>query len=147
MLRRVLGIKLLDKVTNADLYARCGIQPASIQIVNVRWRLFGHTLRMNERTPARKAMAYYFVNDHDGRTGKRVTKATALSDEYKAVKGTDIKSLDEYDSIVRLATDRDVWKQLVKEVTDTFVDKYEGRVKRKKELREEVKANKRRRVA
>lgn len=147
MLRRVLGIKLLDKVTNADLYARCGIQPASIQVVNARWRLFGHTLRMNERTPARKAMAYYFVNDHDGRTGKRVTIATALSDEYEAVKGTDIKSLDEYDSIVRLATDRDAWKQLVKEVTDTFVDKYEGRVKRKKELREEVKANKRRRVA
>ena len=83
---------------------------ASIQVVDARWRLVGHTLRMNERTPARKAMAYYFVNDHDGRTRNRVTIATALSDDYEGVNGIDIKSLDEYDSIVRLATDRDAWK-------------------------------------
>ena len=41
MIRLVLGIKCSDRITNVDLYARCGIQPASIQIVNARWRLFG----------------------------------------------------------------------------------------------------------
>ena len=48
MIRRVLGIKLSDRITNADLYARCGIEPVSVQVVNARWRLFGTTLRMNE---------------------------------------------------------------------------------------------------
>ena len=47
MIRRVLGVKLSDRITNINLYARCGIQPSSVQVVNARWRLFGHTLRMN----------------------------------------------------------------------------------------------------
>ena len=50
MIRRVLSFKLSDRITNADLYARCGIEPVSVQVVNARWRLFGHTLRMNEHT-------------------------------------------------------------------------------------------------
>ena len=92
MIRRVLGVKLSDRITNINRYVRCGIQPASIQVVNARWRLFGHTLRMNEHTPARKAMAYYFVQDHGGRTVKHVTVPTALSDNYNNAGGNEIKS-------------------------------------------------------
>ena len=44
MIRRVLGLKWSDRVTNINLYARCGISPASLQVVNARWRLFGHIL-------------------------------------------------------------------------------------------------------
>ena len=61
--------------------------------------------------------------------------------------GVDIKSSHAYASLVELARDRDAWKQLVQDVMDTFIGKYEGRVKRKQELREVYKANKRRRVA
>ena len=46
MLRRVLGLKWSDYVTNANLYDRCGILPASVQVLYARWRLFGHTLRL-----------------------------------------------------------------------------------------------------
>ena len=149
MMRRVLGVKLSDRITNSDLYARCGIVPASLQVLNARWRLFGHTLRMNEHSPARKAMAYYFVEDHKGRSGNRVTIATAISDEYKHVTGVDIKSIQEYEAVVQVqvAKDRDKWKKLVQEVTDAFVGRHEKKVKRKRELREAAKANKRPRVA
>ena len=125
MIRRVLGIKLSDKITNADLYARCGIEPVSVQVVNARWRLFGHTLRMNKHTLARKAMAYYFFDDHHGRSGKRVTVATVLSDEYKEAGGTFIKSLEEYEAVVKLAQDRGAWKELVQKVTDKHIARCE----------------------
>ena len=103
MLRHVLGLKWFNKVTNVDLYNRCGIAAASTQVLNARWRLFGHTLRMDELSPARKAMAYYFVGDMPGRQGNRTTIASTLSNEYKAVTGKSISSRDEYEDIVQLA--------------------------------------------
>ena len=41
ILRHVLGLKWFNKVTNVDLYNRCGIAAASTQVLNARWRLFG----------------------------------------------------------------------------------------------------------
>ena len=130
----MLGLKWSDKVTNEALYACCGIPPASLQVVNARWRLFGHTLRMDESAPARKAMAYYFVNDHAGRKGNRVTIATALSSEYKSAKGSPINNDTQYQDIVSLAQDREAWKSLVKDVTNKYSYNYDAKVQRKKEL-------------
>ena len=48
MIRRVLGVKLSDRITNINLYARCGIQPASVQVLNARWHLFGHSVTLFE---------------------------------------------------------------------------------------------------
>ena len=76
--------------------------------------LFGHTLRMDELSPARKAMAYYFVGDMSGRQGNRTTIASTLSNEYKAVTGKSISSRDE--DIVQLAQNREGWKSLVEQV-------------------------------
>ncbi len=59
MLRRVLGdvgVTWRNKSTIENLYARCNVVPASLQVVNARWRLFGHVLRMNENVPSRQAM-------------------------------------------------------------------------------------------
>ena len=94
MIRRVLGLKWSDRVTNINLYARCGISPASLQVVNARWRLFGHTLRMNEGSPAREAMAIYFMHDKSmsGRGGNRMTLPTALSNDYYSMFGKYIKT-------------------------------------------------------
>ena len=88
---------------------------------------------------SKKAITYYFVNDHKGRNGRRVTISTALSDEYKAVTGSSIKNTDEYESVVNLARDRDIWKELVKDVTNTCINKLEKKVNRKADLRNEAK--------
>ena len=98
------------------MYNRCGIAEASTQVLNARWRLFGHTLRMDELSPARKAMAYYFVGDMPGRQGNRTTIASTLSNEYRAVTGKSISSRDEYEDIVQLAQNREGWKSLVEQV-------------------------------
>ena len=119
LLRRVLGLKWSDKVTNESLYKKYNLVPASIQVINARWRLFGHILRLNENTPERQAMISYFDDKkvHKGRSGNFCTIATILSDEYKAVLGTSIKTKKEYDKIVEVAKDRFKWKELVESIT------------------------------
>ncbi len=57
MLRKAMGLTWKQKVTNEDLYAMCGCLPASVQVINARWRLLGLFFRMNEDVPARQAMA------------------------------------------------------------------------------------------
>jgi hypothetical protein len=124
MLRRALGLKWSDYESNIDFYARFNIVPASIQSLNARWRLFGHTLRMNEGTPARQAMAFYFERDHKGRQGNRVHIATRLFDEYESVRDISIKSRKDFDKLVKLAQNRDEWKRLVCDVTSKYHDMF-----------------------
>ncbi len=72
------------RLTNEDLYAMCGCLPASVQVINARWSLFGHVLRVNEDVPARQAMALYFEGlgkDIKGRQGNFCSIASVLSDD------------------------------------------------------------------
>ena len=122
MLRRVVGLSWYDKVSNDALYKRCGITPASIQVLNARWRLFGHTLRMNDQTPAKMAMAYYFVNDQAGRKGNRVTIATLLSNEYQSMFGMSIRSTHDYLTVAQIAQNRVEWREVVQAVTSKQIE-------------------------
>ena len=141
MMRRVLGLQWYDMVTNADLYARTGIRPASEQVVYARWRLFGHTLRLDEKTPAREAMLYYFEKGpYNGRSGNPLNVATALSNEYESVKKGPIKSRSEFDAIHTCAQDRDAWKQLTSDVVAKFIEYQEAKALKLTEARK-AKAN------
>ena len=139
MLRRILGIKWFDKVTNAHVYERSGMTRISELVISARWRLFGHTLRMNEDTPARKAMAYYFCADLPGRKGNRVTIASALSNEYKASFGMPINTLNAYSNLVEDARDRALWREYVDKIVNDQRAIYESKVQRKAERRQEAK--------
>ena len=111
LLRRVMGVSWSDRVSNEELYERSSIVPASEQAVDARWRLFGHTLRMHEESPAKQATACYFFNDQKGRQGNRTTIATALSDDYKLTFKSSIKTKVEYGSMIDVASERDYWKE------------------------------------
>ena len=133
LLRQLLGYRWYDKVKNEDLYAQVGILPASIQVVSARWRLFGHTLRLEENTPARKAMLYYFsYNDMKGRQGPRVLLPTVLSKEYKNVTGEDLNSLDQYNKIIQLSKTREKWKELVDNIVETSKSEYVDKMIKKR---------------
>ena len=106
------------------------INPASVQAAEQRWRLFGHCLRMNEESPARLAMAYYFVNDQKGRRGNYKTIASVLSDDYEAAYGKKIKTVNEYNDMVLLAQNRTEWRdEIKKNVVEAYID---NRQKKKK---------------
>jgi hypothetical protein len=79
---------------------------------------------MDPDTPARQAMAYYFVKDHPGRPGKTTTIATALSDDYKDLTGWEITTQEDYTKLVVLAADRAAWKELVADIVDRQYELY-----------------------
>ena len=139
MLRKLMGITWSDRVTNEELYKRSEITPASEQAIDAKWRLFGHTLRMNEESPARLAMAYYFVKDQAGRKGNRTTIATALSDDYNAAFGKTIKTMKEYEGMIELARDRDYWRyEIVKKVVSVYRGARKAKYDRIREKRKRV---------
>jgi hypothetical protein len=77
-------------------------------VVNARWRLFGHVLRMNENVLARQSMDCYFnEKSHKGRQGNFFTIDFVLSDEYKSVCLNSIKTKADYEAVVELAQDRE----------------------------------------
>ena len=59
-LRKVLNVKYPDRMKNDEVYKIAEETPISLQITKSRWKLFGHILRLDEETPAKKAMRYYF---------------------------------------------------------------------------------------
>jgi hypothetical protein len=60
-LRKVLHIRYPNIIRNKDLYELTQEIPLSLSILQNRWRLFGHILRLDSDTPARKSMAHYFT--------------------------------------------------------------------------------------
>ena len=136
MLRRVLGISMIDKISNTEqlLYAQCHVLPASLQVMHARWRMFGHTLRMPADTPARKVMLYYFTKEVDiaGRQGNNNTIATALSREYESVSSTKINDLNQFNKIVVLAQNRNAWRELVNDIFIFYKTKYERELEKRR---------------
>ena len=59
-LRRVVGIKWSHTISNNKLYKLTHTRPISHTITKRRWKLLGHILRLDPKTPARKAMRFYF---------------------------------------------------------------------------------------
>ncbi|XP_065195415.1 uncharacterized protein LOC135826742 [Sycon ciliatum] len=59
-LRNLVGLLYPDRITNGDLYSRCGSQPLSELVAKQRRSLTGHVLRMSEQSPPCLAMSSYF---------------------------------------------------------------------------------------
>ena len=127
-LRQVLGVYYPNKITNKKLYEVTKSRPLTIDITKARWKMFGHALRMDERTPARKAMGYFFqISDNATkfRGRKRATIITTLNRDIQRTKGLNESfqipvlntELDLRNTRVK-ALNRDHWQRIVKLVTD-----------------------------
>ena len=51
MLRNLVGVRYPVRITNDDLYSRCGSQPLLELVAKRRRSLTGHVLRMSEQSP------------------------------------------------------------------------------------------------
>ena len=125
-LRRVLGITRLDKVSNKELYKRCGIErPISEEVKLYRWNLFGHMLRLNLDTPAQKAMNYYYEKEigDDGNEEKQprgrplTTLPVLLYQEYSRFLEKRPPQEKFLSQMRELAQDRKKWNSFVNELT------------------------------
>ncbi|GFR95291.1 endonuclease-reverse transcriptase [Elysia marginata] len=59
-LKKILNIKFPVKITNKSLYKNCQEKPLSLQILESRWKLFGHILRRHRDIPANKQLVHIF---------------------------------------------------------------------------------------
>ena len=88
-LRQVMNIKYPSTISSKKVYIVTNTKPFSVEITRARWKLFGHTLRMNKETPARKAMKYYFEkeNTEKFRGRKRSTIINNKSRQKRRIPG------------------------------------------------------------
>ena len=131
-LRRVLGKRYPDKISNKNLYETCKSKPISIEIAKQRWPLFGHILRLEVDTPAYQSMLYYFqyLPKESYTGGKRTTIVTTLNRDLELVKKKfQLTCFEKYLFLMRLsetliskhdlealrtfAQDRKAWRSLV----------------------------------
>ena len=127
-LRQVIGVYYPNKITNRKVYEVTKSRPLTIDITKARWKMLGHALRMDERTPARKAMRYYFQLPENAvkfRGRKRATIVTTLNRDIERT-----RKLNPHFQIPLLKTEMDLrktrvealnrnqWQRIVKIVTD-----------------------------
>ncbi|XP_065062423.1 uncharacterized protein LOC135689200 [Rhopilema esculentum] len=119
-LRQLIGKKYPNKISNQNLYKRCEEGPISIDILNGRWRLFGHILRLSDDTPAVKAMRFYFEGSERGFRGRpRETLVTTLNKDITRARAMErsfplpnIKNNGDFEKIRSTARDRKEWRRL-----------------------------------
>ena len=131
-LRRVIGKRYPDKISNAKLYEKCKTCPISLQITELRWQKFGHILRLDKDTPAYTSMLYYFSASSVGlyKGADRTTIVTAINRDIKRTKtfsngmyticpflqknSDRIVSAHDIRSFTNIATERENWQKLKK---------------------------------
>ena len=127
-LRHILNIKYPNIIRSKHLYQTTKTYPISADITKQRWKLFGHVLRMDKDTPARKAMKFFFekTSGKKFRGRKRTTILTTLNRDMHNTRlkhpQFDLPTLRtelDLDNIQVKATDRNQWRKRVKLIYDT----------------------------
>jgi exonuclease III len=124
-LRKVMNIKYPNKKSNISIYNECQTEPLSLQILERRWRYFGHILRLSEDTPSWQAMKSYFdTKKHKKFKGRpRTTIVTTLNEDLNRMKRKNtvfdrnvpiptLTTLQDLDAIKELAKSRPRWKNI-----------------------------------
>ena len=60
-LRRILGIRWPDVISNDELYRRAEVPPVSKKVKKRRWKWIGHVLRIQPSGDPRKAFDFQLV--------------------------------------------------------------------------------------
>ncbi|GFR83199.1 hypothetical protein ElyMa_002384100 [Elysia marginata] len=111
-LRRILIIHYPTKITNQSLYKKCSETPLSLQILELRWRLFGHILRRDNSIPANLTMLYYFnENSTRGRGRPTTTLPITLNNDLKRLQNEDVQLTTKEDlhNLQKITLQRQEW--------------------------------------
>ena len=113
-LRKILNIKYPKIISNKTLYTKTNERPISLDVLDNRWRLFGHVLRRDSEIPANKSMTAYFVkcgNSYKGRPP--TTLPIVLHQDLQTLENPlTLKTTEDLEKIKELAQDRERWKNL-----------------------------------
>jgi hypothetical protein len=146
-LRHIIGVYYPSRISNANLYKKCNMKELEPIIRNARWRMFGHTLRMNDDIPAKRATIRFFDSDTEKFLGrprhtlprvidKDLERAAAQPNQHPARKlglPKQLKTIDDLRKLESLASVRSKWNNIVKCVMNTQVP--EPKLTEKRQLR------------
>ena len=111
-LRRVLGIRYPTKISNKSCYKKCEQTPISLEVMQARWRLFGHVPRREPSIPANKAMAFYFHDNAKRARGRPITTLPmTLNNDLKILQNRSISltSQKDLETLRKIAERRQEW--------------------------------------
>ena len=83
-----------------------------MEVLQARWRLFGHVLRRESSIPANKAMAFYFHDNAERARGRPITTLPmTLSNDLKILQNRSISltSQKELETLRKIAERRQDW--------------------------------------
>ena len=118
-LKKILNIRYPTKISNKSLYEKCNEKPLSIQILESRWRLFGHILRRSIEIPANKAMTAYFVKCGDHFRGRPPTTLPVVLNNNLSHAKMRLKTPGDLEHLRALAQDRQKWRALTTQLVET----------------------------
>jgi hypothetical protein len=113
-LRQILNIYYPNKISNKDLYQRCNTKPMSQQIRTIRWKLFGHILRLPKTTPPQRLMDIYMQQSENKickRGGQYLTIARLIHKELRPI-GRTFNSISDLEELRQIAVNRSEWQGL-----------------------------------
>ena len=113
-LRQILNIFWPNVISNNDLYKRCNVRPLTERITEARWKLLGHIMRSDNRTPAYQAFRFAALGSKDikGRKGRHRTNLFDLILKHLTGKNISLKTENDMNILVDLALDHKGWKEL-----------------------------------
>ena len=117
------------RMRNSDLYITCACEPISINIFTLRWKLFGHILRLPSTVPANRYMIAYFspnttYQKYQG--NQPINLPNQLKKDLKEY-GPDnnnvpfkLTNLNDLNRLRTLAQDRDKWRTFVYHISTNY---------------------------
>ena len=120
-----------QRMKNRDVYKKCSEEPISVSMKKMRWKAFGHMLRLPTDTPCQQSMNYYFEINKNQKcfSGKpRITLPTTINQDIKeAVSETNninfinhvesFESREDLENLRKVANDRKVWKTVINKLS------------------------------
>ena len=98
------------------MYRNSSDEILSLTILENRWKLFGHTMRLHEDTPAQKSMKFFFTESKAGRfKGRlRINLPWKLNEDLTrySTSGMNLKTNEDLETLKEIAQDRKRWKEL-----------------------------------
>ena len=131
-LRIILRIHYPAKISNKALYQLCRTAPISIMLLEHRWKLFGHVLRLPLSSPPQLSMTQYYIVDKTSKGTPRTTLPVLLNKELLEHTLIKISTPEDLNWIRNMAHDRTTWKNFTEVITTGAKEKYDEVRKRKR---------------
>jgi hypothetical protein len=110
-LKKTIGVHYPQVIKTIDLYRRCDDRRLGFRIMERRWKLFGHILRLPVDIPAYQTMVSYFEDDGKRERGRDVTSIlrTLKQDLMQYMPQQHLTSVADLLQLRCLAQDRRAW--------------------------------------